>query len=161
LLIAEESTRRLQALAAKDSAMPVWWASAVECISALARLERDGALNPAAMTLALQRLHKLSARWHEVDPSDEIRETAARFLRVHALRAADALQLAAAFAAAERRPASLEIVTLDERLANAARKEGFLVLDLTEAAYNQLWTRNQPQPRGTHRQHDIIDAQKL
>ena len=134
LLIAEESTRRLQALAAKDSAMLVWWASAVECISALARLERDGALNPAAMTLALQRLHKLSAGWHEVDPSDEIRETAARFLRVHALRAADALQLAAAFAAAERRPASLEIVTLDERLANAARKEGFVVLGLTEAA---------------------------
>jgi len=134
LLIAEESTRRLQALAAKDSAMLVWWASAVECISALARLERDGALNPAAMTLALQRLHKLSAGWHEVDPSDEIRETAARFLRVHALRAADALQLAAAFAAAERRPASLEIVTLDERLANAACKEGFVVLDLTEAA---------------------------
>ena len=49
------------------------------------------------------------------------------------LRAADALQLAAAFAAAERRPASLEIVTLDDRLANAARKEGFAVLDLTEA----------------------------
>lgn len=134
LLIAEESSRRLQALAAKDSAMLVWWASAVECISALARLERDGALNPAAMTLALQRLHKLSAGWHEIDPSDETRETAARFLRVHALRAADALQLAAAFAAAERRPASLEIVTLDERLANAARKEGFVVLDLTEAA---------------------------
>jgi uncharacterized protein len=133
LLVAEQSTPRLQALAARDSAMLVWWASAVECISALARLERDGVLAPAAMTLALQRLHKLSAGWHEIDPSDEIRETAARFLRVHALRAADALQLAAAFAAAERRPASLEIVTLDERLANAARKEGFAVLDLTEA----------------------------
>ena len=39
----------------------------------------------------------------------------------------------AAFAAAERRPASLEIVTLDERLAHAARKEGFAVVDLTEA----------------------------
>jgi predicted nucleic acid-binding protein len=85
------------------------------------------------MTLAFQRLQQLSAGWHEIDPSDEIRETAARFLRVHPLRAADALQLAAAFAAAERRPASLEIVTLDDRLANAARKEGFAVLDLTEA----------------------------
>ena len=133
LLVAEESTRRLQALAAKDSAMLVWWGSAVECISALARLERNSALNARAMTLALQRLGQLTAGWHEVDPSDEIRETAARFLRVHPLRAADALQLAAAFAAAERRPASLEIVTLDDRLANAARKEGFAVLDLTEA----------------------------
>ena len=131
LLVAEESTRRLQALAAKDSAMLVWWGSAVECISALARLESDGALSSPAMTLALQRLQQLSAGWHEIDPSDEIRETAARFLRVHPLRA-DALQLAAAFAAAERRPASLEIVTLDDRLANAARKEGFALLDGTE-----------------------------
>jgi uncharacterized protein len=131
LLVAEESTRRLQALAAKDAAM--LGGSAVECISALARLERNSALNARAMTLALQRLGQLTAGWHEVDPSDEIRETAARFLRVHPLRAADALQLAAAFAAAERRPASLEIVTLDDRLANAARKEGFAVLDLTEA----------------------------
>ena len=129
LLVNEETTRRLQAVAAKDSAMLVWWGSAVECISALARLERDGALDPPAMTLALQRLRQLSSGWHEIDPSDEIRETAARFLRVHPLRAADALQLAAAFAAAERRPASLEIVTLDDRLANAARKEGFALLD--------------------------------
>ena len=133
LLVAEESTRRLQALAAKDSAMLVWWGTTVECISALARLERDDALNARAMTLTLQRLRQLAGSWHEVDPSDEIRETAARFLRVHPLRASDALQLAAAFAAAERRPASLEIVTLDDRLANAARKEGFAVLDSTEA----------------------------
>ena len=132
LLVAEESTRRLQTLAAEDTAMLVWWGSTVECTSALARLERDGALNVRAMALALERLRQLSAGWHEVDPSDEIRETAARFLRVHPLRAADALQLAAAFAAAERRPASLEIVTLDERLANAARKEGFAVVDSTE-----------------------------
>ncbi len=113
--------------------MLVWWGSAVECISALARLERDGVVNARAMTHALQRLHQLSAGWHEVDQSDEIRETAARFLRVHPLRATDALQLAAAFAAAERRPASLEIVTLDDCLANAARKEGFAVLNSTEA----------------------------
>jgi uncharacterized protein len=133
LLIAEESTPWLQAVATNDSAMLVWWGSAVECVSALARLERDGALKGRAMTLALERLRQLSAGWHEVDPSDEVRETAARFLRVHPLRAADALQLAAAFAAAEHRPASLEIVTLDDHLASAARKEGFAVLDSTEA----------------------------
>jgi len=53
-----------------------------------------------------------------------------RFLRVHPLRAADALQLAAAFIAAEQRPASLEMITLDDRLAAAARKEGFAVIDV-------------------------------
>jgi predicted nucleic acid-binding protein len=60
-----------------------------------------------------------------------VRESATRFLRVHPLRAADALQLAAAFIAAERRPPSLEVITLDERLADAARKEGFALVDLT------------------------------
>ena len=133
LIIAERSTQDLQALAVKDSAMLVWWGSVVECVSALARLERDGALNAHSVTLALQRLRELSSSWHEVDPSDEIRETAARLLRVHPLRSADALQLAAAFAAAEQRPVSLELVTLDDRLGNAARKEGFTVIDLTTA----------------------------
>jgi len=133
LLVAEESTRRLQALAAKDSAMLVWWGSEVECVSALARLERDGALSQQAIASALKRLSQLARSWHEVDPSDAIREAATRFLRVHPLRAADALQLAASFLAAERRPASLEIVTLDERLATAARKEGFAVIDMAPA----------------------------
>ncbi|MGA3307890.1 MAG: hypothetical protein ABSD08_04645 [Xanthobacteraceae bacterium] len=128
LLVAEAATRRLQALAAEDSDMLVWWASEIECVSALARLERDAALNAQAMTLALQRLRQLAAAWHEIDPSDAIREAATRFLRVHPLRAADALQLAAAFLAAERRPASLAIITLDDRLGAAARKEGFAVI---------------------------------
>jgi hypothetical protein len=35
--------------------------------------------------------------------------------------------------AAERRPASLQMVTLDERLAVAARKEGFVLVDVTAA----------------------------
>ncbi|MEO8714683.1 MAG: hypothetical protein ABI369_06695 [Acetobacteraceae bacterium] len=49
---------------------------------------------------------------------------------MHPLRAADALQLSAAFIAAERRPASLQVVTLDERLADAMRKEGFALIDI-------------------------------
>jgi hypothetical protein len=49
------------------------------------------------------------------------------------LRAADALQLAAAFTASEHRPASLQVVTLDERLADAARKEGFTLVDIAAA----------------------------
>jgi uncharacterized protein len=44
---------------------------------------------------------------------------------VHPLRAADALQLAAAVVAAERDPPSLEFVSLDDRLLEAASREGF------------------------------------
>jgi hypothetical protein len=111
--------------------MLVWWGSEVECVSAIARVERDGMLEQEAVMRALKHLRMLAAEWHEIDPSDAIREAAARFLRVHPLRAADALQLAAAFFASERRPTSLEIVTLDDRLATAARKEGFSVIDAT------------------------------
>jgi predicted nucleic acid-binding protein len=133
LLVTEESSRRLESLAVADSGMFVWWGSEVECVSALARRERVGALDAPAITRALHILRELAVEWHEIDPNDAIREAAVRFLRVHPLRAADALQLAAAFVAAERRPASLEIVTLDDRLASAACKEGFAVIDLASA----------------------------
>jgi predicted nucleic acid-binding protein len=133
LLVTEVSTRRVQALAIKDPAMLVWWGSEGECVSALARLEREGALAPPALGLALRRLKQLAAAWHQIDPNDAVREAAIRFLRVHPLRAADALQLAAAYLAAERRPSSLEVVTFDERLGVAAGKEGFAVIDMAAA----------------------------
>lgn len=130
LLMGEPATKPLRALAAKDPAVLVWWATEVECASAIARLDRDGALEESAVTEAFDRLKRLASGWHEVDPSDAVREAAVRFLRVHPLRAANALQLAAAFVAAERRPASLELVTLDDRLASAARKEGFTLVEI-------------------------------
>jgi predicted nucleic acid-binding protein len=129
LLMGETSTRQLQALAVADPAMLVWWGTEVECASAIARLERDGGLEEPAVAQAFHRLKLLAAGWHEIDPSDAVREAAVRFLRVHPLRAADSLQLAAAFVVAERRPASLEIITLDDRLSTAARKEGFVLVD--------------------------------
>lgn len=130
LLITEAPTKALQGLAAADPGMLVWWATEVECASAIARLDRDEALEPPAAIEAFDRLKRLAHGWHEVDPSDAIREAAVRFLRVHPLRAADALQLAAAFVAAERRPSSLELITLDEHLAAAARKEGFGLIEV-------------------------------
>jgi predicted nucleic acid-binding protein len=130
LVMSESTTGAMQALARNDPALLVWWATEVECASAIARLERDDALDESAATEAFDRLKQLAGGWHEVDPSDAVREAAVRFLRVHPLRAADALQLAAAFIAAERRPSSLEIVALDDRLAGAARKEGFVLIQV-------------------------------
>jgi predicted nucleic acid-binding protein len=133
LLMTEPTTKAVQSLAEKDPTTLVWWATEVECASAITRLEREASLDDTAVTDAFQRLRQLAQAWHEVDPSDPIREAAVRFLRVHPLRAADALQLAAAFIAAERRPSSLEVVTLDECLAAAARKEGFVLIEVPSA----------------------------
>lgn len=128
LVVGEPSTGTMQALALEDDEMLVWWATPVECASAVARLERDGALDDTQAATAFDRLKQLSGAWHQVEASDAVRDTAIRFLRVHPLRAADALQLAAAFIAADRRPPELEVVTLDDRVTAAARKEGFILV---------------------------------
>jgi predicted nucleic acid-binding protein len=130
LLVAEPSTQRVQALLRRDSDILIWWGTEVECVSALTRLQRTAALDGKELALASDRLRALAGGWNEIEPNELVRESAKRFLRVHPLRAADALQLAAAFTAADRRPSSLEMVTLDERLAAAAQKEGFTLVDL-------------------------------
>lgn len=128
LCVEEPSTDLVVRLLTEDAGIAVWWATPVECASALARMERDGDLDPAGARRAFDRLDRLAAAWFHVEPTDEVREVARRLLRVHPLRAADALQLAAAFVAAERRPPTLTVVTLDERLAAAGSKEGFAIL---------------------------------
>jgi predicted nucleic acid-binding protein len=127
LLVDEPTTDAMLALGQEDPAMLVWWATEVECVSAIARLERQDDLSSDATLAALGRLDGLAEGWSEVQPGEAARRTARRLLRVHNLRAADGLQLAAAVVAAEGQPASLEIVTLDDRLTEAARREGFVV----------------------------------
>jgi predicted nucleic acid-binding protein len=76
----------------------------------------------------MTRLGIIETSWLDVPPTDELRDVARRILFAHTLRAADALQLAAALVVAGDRPADLPFVCLDQRLCDAARKEGFAVL---------------------------------
>ena len=69
LLVAERTTARLQAIAQRDPDMLAWWGSTVECASALARLERDAALDAKAAELAFRRLAQIADAWHEIEPS--------------------------------------------------------------------------------------------
>jgi predicted nucleic acid-binding protein len=128
LLVAEDATEAVRACYGADPVVLVAWTTAVECASAIARAERDELLTLAEATAAFARLDELARVWREVEPSDDVRDVARRLLRVHRLRAADALQVASATMAAERRPSSLVVVTLDERLEAAAAREGFPVL---------------------------------
>lgn len=130
LLVAEPTTPSARAVLEDDPVMVVWWATEVECVSAIARLERDELLTSGSTMQALERIDALAGSWHEVQPMASVRRTARRRLRVHALRAADSLQLAAATVASEAHPESLEIVSLDDRLIDAARRESFPVTEL-------------------------------
>ncbi len=128
LLVGGNSSPHVRDLIATDPAIATWWGTAIECVSALARLERDGVMTSTAFGRSLARVRRALTMWTEVQPSDDVREQAIRLLRVHSLRAADAIQLAAAIVAAEFQPGTLEFVTLDKNQATAADKEGFLVI---------------------------------
>jgi predicted nucleic acid-binding protein len=108
--------------------MIVAWTTMVECASGIARVERDDLIDAKQAADAFLRLDDVARGWLEVEPAGEIREIARRLLRAHRLRAGDAIQIASATLAAERRPATLEFVTLDDRLEAAAVKEGFPVV---------------------------------
>jgi predicted nucleic acid-binding protein len=127
LLLEEPARERLLAMLESDPVMVAWWATPVELVSTLSRRERDGGISLEDVTASIERLRSLERAWHTVLPSDAIRSRAQRLLRVHPLRAADGLQLAAALSIAGDEPASLAFVSLDQRLSDAARREGLLV----------------------------------
>jgi predicted nucleic acid-binding protein len=130
LLVQQSASAKMDAYFRQDPTVIVWWGTKVECDSAIARMEREHQLEPPGAAEAFRRLDVISSLWHEVQPVDVLRESARRMLRLHSLRAADCLQLAAAFMASENRPSTLEFVCLDERLAAAAEREGLQVLGL-------------------------------
>jgi uncharacterized protein len=128
LLIGEPEHAAARAAFEDDPEITAWWGTTVECVSAMTRRARDGSLGGEALSRAFERLDALAAAWHEIEPSSRIRQSAVRLLRVHPLRAADALQLAAALAASEDNPTALPMVTYDDRLGEAAEREGFPVV---------------------------------
>jgi predicted nucleic acid-binding protein len=118
----------MRILAEADEEIVAWWGSRLECISALSRRRREGLLPADVEIKARAVLSALAAAWSEVQPTEAVRLRAERLLMVHPLRAADALQLAAALVWAEESPQGVEFVCLDQRLKEAAQKEGFTVL---------------------------------
>ncbi len=128
LLIREGASEALREVYSADDALTVWWGSPVEVHSALRRRELMGELDAQALARARADLGALAEAWTEVPASPRLRETAVHVIQRHALRAADAFQLAAALLAAAGEPRSLPLVTLDVRLRSAAVAEGFPLL---------------------------------
>lgn len=85
-------------------------------------------LSARDVTMAHARLRALGESWNEVQPQARVRSTAERLLRVHPLRAANALQLAAALEAIDRDRSPIPFVCLDQRLSDAASREGLTVV---------------------------------
>lgn len=127
LLVREPATATLLNLLRDDENITVWWGTRVECASALSRKMRDGGLNTAADVRARVVLDRLARSWSEVQPTERVRSLAQRLLAAHALRAADALQLASALVWTGEKQDQRPFVCLDNRLRQAAHNEGFAV----------------------------------
>jgi hypothetical protein len=127
LIVQEEQSKYCIQAYRADRDMLVWTLSRVEVLSALCRRLRDGALRPASFDAAAFRLNILFESTYEVDAIQRVKERAMRLLRVHPLRAADALQLAAVMVATDEKVRLLPLMCFDDRLVAAARLEGFEV----------------------------------
>jgi predicted nucleic acid-binding protein len=127
LLIAQAASARAAAWLAQDAVVALWTLTPVEIASALWRLVREEALDERDARRAESRMDQMLRAGHLVTDVDPVKILATRLLRLHPLRAFDALQLAAALHWAEGRPEGRMLHTLDTRLARAAEREGFLV----------------------------------
>ncbi len=127
LIVEEADTKRREAELLASDRFVTWWGSRLEAVSAIERRRRDNAFTAAVAQRAVDRLDALAARWIVVRPTDHVLARAERLLRLHPLRAADALQLAAALVACGERTEGERFHCGDGRLIDAARLEGFIV----------------------------------
>lgn len=128
LVIDDPLSDRANRWSREDSEISAWCLTPTEVWSAVARRRREGKLGSPDVRRAREILARLSTMWNEIDDIPGVRQRAARLLEVHTLRAADALQLAAALVAVQDRPETAPIVTMDARLATAADIEGFTII---------------------------------
>lgn len=127
LIVHEEETDYCLKILSGDQEMLIWCLSRVEVISALCRQVRDGTLSEPDFFKVKKHFNDLVERTYEVKAIEKVRNRALRLLEVHPLRAADACQLASALVATQEDPERLSILSFDQRLKNAAMKEGFKV----------------------------------
>lgn len=125
VLLPEPRSAALTEALAADREVTVWWGTPVECLSALYRRHRDSPVPAPLLTEALSRLRALVEDADTVSPTDEVRRRAGRLVAAHPLRASDALQLGAALVWCEEQSHGEVFVCLDDRLREAARREGF------------------------------------
>jgi len=137
LLVREPTSEQIEAVLRLDPEIVLWWATPVECASALMRVHREGDLTSSGLHRAQALLESLRERAYEIQPVEEVRARAQRLLAVHRLRAADSLQLAAALVWCRERPQGVRFVCLDDRLRGAAVLEGFLVVPYAEVVHDE------------------------
>jgi uncharacterized protein len=127
LCCSQSATKRVRKLLREVGRMVVWWGTPIETRSAFARLVRDGSLTDEERVRAVRLLEQLRQSWDEIQPSEQVRTVAEDLPDRYGVRAADAVQLAAALIWCRERPNRRPFICFDERLSRAAADVGFTV----------------------------------
>jgi predicted nucleic acid-binding protein len=126
LVVREETSRSCRDLRRRQTdEFTIWWGTAIEVTSAIQRKRREGRITDGAAATAGVHLEALVRESTEVPPDEAVRAEARRLLGIYGLRAADALQLAAALVAVHGRPMGKKFIAADGPLLRSAALEGF------------------------------------
>ena len=109
----------------QETSIVVWWGTTIEIRSALARLVRMQQATAAEIAQGIRLLDELRQSWQEIQPDETLRTFAEELPDRFSLRAADALQLAAAYTWTMNRPAGRPFISGDKRLLESAEQLGF------------------------------------
>ncbi len=129
------SSDRIEPLLERDPEVALWWGAPIECASVLMHARRQERISLADFQKSQALIDHLRARAVEVQPTEAARARALRILSVHALRAAGALELAAALIWCQERTHGVSFVSVDEPLRLAAALEGFRVLPYADEVH--------------------------
>jgi predicted nucleic acid-binding protein len=130
LCVDEPKSEAIRSVLRGDPSLVAWWSTRTECLSGFLRRSREGSISGTGLADSRAALTALADSWVEVQPSESVRSAAERLLAAHALRAAGAVQLAAALVWCGGQTRGAEVVSFDGRLREAALREGFGVLPL-------------------------------
>ena len=127
LLVPEQQSDYCLEILKGDRDILLWCMSRVEVISALTRRLREKALIFDQFQAAKMRFYQILESAYQITAIEKVMNRAVRLLEVHPLRAADACQLASGLVATQEDPTRLPIICFDDRLKEAAMKEGFAI----------------------------------
>jgi hypothetical protein len=128
LVVVQPTSADAERWIADDPDAASWTLAPVEIVSALRRLVREQLLDERAAVEAESVAAEVLRHTHVVSDVERVKTTASRLLRVHALRSADALQLAEALLWADGSPRGRVLHCFDRPLGLAAEREGFSVV---------------------------------
>lgn len=128
LVIHEATSAAMISFFDQNEPVCIWTLTPIEAASALQRLYREKRLAAKELETAMAHFDQIFKGCLVIKNVERVKSRALRLLRLHSLKSADALQLAAALVSSQEEPQNHHFVTLDKRLKEAAHLEGFLVL---------------------------------